>query len=93
MQNRLAIRGALAILSMAIAANGDETLYEHLNSLDDALVQPDPEERVAVVYIDGGALQSVMSNDPDLKVILHDQDNIEGGDEEPEIPEGLKEVW
>lgn len=57
---------------------------------------PDPlpsvQRTVVVIYVSGGVVQSVESTDPTVEIILHDQDNIDGGDEAPKIPENLKLV-
>ncbi len=46
-----------------------------------------------VIFVSGGNVQDVLSNDPELiPVIVIDRDNEEGGDIQEEIPEWCKKI-
>ena len=38
-----------------------------------------------IVFVHGGVVQGIYTNDPDLKVFLHDQDNVDNGDDLAEM--------
>lgn len=49
-----------------------------------------PSTPEVVIFVDGGNVQDVLSNDNDISIIIIDRDNEREGDEQPNIPEWCK---
>lgn len=45
-----------------------------------------PETPVVAIYLEGGNISSVVGSSPNIKVIVVDYDNIDDGEEEPDVP-------
>ena len=45
-----------------------------------------------IVYISGGLLSAVYSTDPEVEVILYDEDNVEAGDPPPFLKKDLDKL-
>lgn len=48
------------------------------------------EPAIIAVFVEGGNVTSIMSDDPDIVVIMVDYDNIREGAPEPEVPDTLE---
>ncbi len=47
----------------------------------------------AVVVVRGGVLEAVYSNNPPPEVVLVDHDDLASLEHDPEVPEGLAQVY